>query len=698
MYKIKGKNYSVNIGCDGHSVTVEGGSFGEITLKKAPLFTARIKNVDNGESVEITSAEPCRDVRVTEYGHVKTFSFIDPRDIPQLSVSVRAVYDELGISWSVDVFNDNSKWSVMEVTYPTPVVASDKFDLFVPDMCGFVVEEAGKSDYAYSRRYPGGFLVMQYFAAYGERDGVYIGIEDGRGAVKRFDISANEGKAEIKASFYGIGASKGANSFSLSGQSRWQYIKGDWYDATKLYSKFVKAHADWLPEIEADGRADTPKRFKEIPFWICDYIPNIPSQGDNKPMGLSAGSDIFDEGYWIEAVLKLQEELDVPIAYHVYNWHKIPFNIEYPHFLPAKDEFIEGAKKLREKPIYILPYINAGSWEIHDDEMGHPVNFENTGSRGAVKNEDGGFVIETYPQKTVNGEISHLANMCPSSKEWHTEINGLVREMEKTLPIDGIYFDQIGAIQASPCFDPDHGHTVGGGDQWAGGYQRMMARINAEKPRDSFYFTENNAENFTKSYDGFLTWMWLRNDQVPAFPMIYAGYIEMVGRCTIGKKKEDTEFFKFSVAESLLYGQQLGWCKADVVYNEKRLPFLKKMVRLRYKYTELFHCSELMRPPRVTGSIPPKFTPPALNRQTKDIKMEQILSGAWRYKNGEKLVIFCINISEENGKFTLTLPADEYGLENYELPTDFHITGNTCTISGNIPAEDFLVWELKIKK
>ena len=155
MYKIKGKNYSVNIGCDGHSVTVEGGSFGEITLKKAPLFTARIKNVDNGESVEITSAEPCRDVRVTEYGHVKTFSFIDPRDIPQLSVSVRAVYDELGISWSVDVFNDNSKWSVMEVTYPTPVVASDKFDLFVPDMCGFVVEEAGKSDYAYSRRYPG---------------------------------------------------------------------------------------------------------------------------------------------------------------------------------------------------------------------------------------------------------------------------------------------------------------------------------------------------------------------------------------------------------------------------------------------------------------------------------------------------------------------------------------------------------------
>ena len=172
----------------------------------------------------------------------------------------------------------------------------------------------------------------------------------------------------------------------------------------------------------------------------------------------------------------------------------------------------------------------------------------------------------------------------------------------------------------------------------------------------------------------------------------------MVGRCTIGKKKEDTEFFKFSVAESLLYGQQLGWCKADVVYNEKRLPFLKKMVRLRYKYTELFHCSELMRPPRVTGSIPPKFTPPALNRQTKDIKMEQILSGAWRYKNGEKLVIFCINISEENGKFTLTFSADEYGLENYELPTDFHITGNTCTISGNIPAEDFLVWELKIKK
>ena len=77
--------------------------------------------------------------------------------------------------------------------------------------------------------------------------------------------------------------------------------------------------------------------------------------------------------------------------------------------------------------------------------------------------------------------------------------------------------------------------------------------------------------------------------------------------------------------------------------------------------------------------------------------MDQILSGAWRYRNGEKLVIFCINISEDNGEFTLDLPADEYGLENFELPEDFKINGDRCTVTGTVSGEGYKVWELDRK-
>ena len=694
---IEGHEYLVELVCDGRSLRIEGGRFGEVSLVGGALFHARIKNIENGEVLVISSESEWESVHIKRFGHTVKAYFKDPCGISALSIAVKGVFDDNGISWSAEVLNDNPVWSVMKVTYPIPVIQSERFDLFAPYGSGMVVKDAGNGKTKFHHRYPGGFIVMQYFAVYGENSGIYIGVEDGEGAIKEFSVLATEGRANIGVAFYGTNASKGANSFALSGSCRWQYIKGDWYDATLLYADFVRKKADWLPEIEFDGRADTPKRFKEVPFWVSDYIPNTPSQGDNKPMSLSAGSDLYDKDYWVDAVIELQKELQVPLAYHVYNWHEIPFNIEYPHFLPAKKEFITGAKKLREHPIYILPYINAGSWEMHDAEMGHKCNFDNVGKHGAVINDAGGFSIEHYPQTTQKGETSLLAHMCPSSREWHTTVGDLVREMEDTLPIDGVYFDQIGAIPASPCFNDKHGHLTGGGKHWAEGYRMMMGKINAEKPEDNFYFTENNAENFAKSYDGFLTWMWVRNGQVPAFSAVYAGYIEMIGRCTIGKKKEDYDFFKFSLAEALLYGQQLGWCKADVLYDKKRMSFLKQLVRLRYSYTELFHCSDLMRPPKINSSIPPKTTSPALSFK-EDVVMEQMLAGAWRYRNKEKLVIFCINIAEEAGAYSLSFPAKEYGLEGYELPEDMVIDGDTCKISGKLEAESVKVWELKRKQ
>ena len=697
VFTASGDNYSVRIACDEHSARIDGGRFGTIAIEPCDVFKANLKNPNSDEIREIGSTTVWKTVRLIQYDESFKLYFSDPDGIEQLMFAVEGICDDVGISWSVSVINDNLEWSVFDVNYPIPKLNSDHFDLFVPDGCGLVIKNAGNKGYKYKRRYPGGYITMQYFAVYNDEGGVYLGIEDGKGSTKEFTLSSGNGVLEIVPRFYGINASSPANSFSLAGHCRWEYIKGDWYDATMLYAAFVHSHADWLPKIEKDGRPDTAKRFKEIPFWICDYVPNSPSQGNNKPMSLSAGSDLYAKDYWITAAIELQKRLGVPVAYHVYNWHEIPFNIEYPHFLPAKKEFIEGAKKLREHPIYVFPYINAGSWEIHDAEMGHPENFENVGKHGAAIKSDGSYVLERYPQTTLKGETSLLANMCPSSHEWQTTVCRLVREMESTLPIDGIYFDQIGAINASPCFNSDHGHLPGGGSHWAEGYRLLMEKVSAEKPDDFFYFTEDNAETYTKSFDGFLSWYWVKNGQVPAFPAIYAGYIEMLGRCTIGKKKEDYDFFKFHTAESLLFGQQLGWHKADMVYDEKRMAFLTKAVQLRYHYTELFHVSDLLRPPTVIKTVPPKITPPALSHKD-EITMEQISAGAWRYRNGEKLVLISYNIAETDEAFTLSFSAEEYGLDAYELPEDFVIENGICSVSGVIPAESFKVWELTKKE
>ena len=77
--------------------------------------------------------------------------------------------------------------------------------------------------------------------------------------------------------------------------------------------------------------------------------------------------------------------------------------------------------------------------------------------------------------------------------------------------------------------------------------------------------------------------------------------------------------------------------------------------------------------------------------------MEQITAGAWKYRDGSKLTLFCINIAEESGTFSLQFNAKEYSLDEYELPKEFCVDGNICTVSGTIAPEDYKVWVLTKK-
>ncbi|MBR4949776.1 MAG: hypothetical protein IKZ25_03260 [Clostridia bacterium] len=677
-YIFKGDNYNLVIRKDEKGVYFEKGNFGEIEVLEGPIFSAVLQN---GEEKRELDSYFFKNAEIEK----KENEIIIYFNISEITFIIRGKADNKGISFTSEVINNNENISVTDLTYTTPILFSEKFDLFEPSVCGRVVKDAGKRGYKKRGLYPGDLFCMEYFAVYGEKDGIYLGIEDADAAVKEISIQAGDKKAEFIINSPGINAGNAKNSFTLYGISRWEYIKGDWYDATMLYGDFVYKKAKWLPEIDLNGRTDTPKKFKELPFWVADYIPNSKSQGDNKPMNLSAGSDIYAPDYWIDAVIELKKELGVPLAYHVYNWHNIPFNIEYPHFMPAKDNFKEGLKRLKAEGIYVLPYINAVSWETRDGEMGHEINFENTGKHGAVIDKNGEMVVATYPQKTISGHKSGLAPICPSFLKWWEIIDDISREMEKELDIDGIYYDQISALSARPCYNKEHSHLPGGGCYWVEGYNKMMEKINAKKPEGSFYFSECNAEPYIKSFDGYLTWTWVENGEVPAFPAIYAGYIQMLGSFTIGKKKEDYNYFKYATAKAFLYGQQLGWCKADVIYSKERLLFLKKMVGLRYKYTELFNCSKMLRPPVIKSDLAALSSEPCLYFN-EDIVMEQLLSGAWQYRNKEKTVIFLINTSEEKSSFTLEFNIEEYGLD---LPSENGI----CTFSGEIEAYECKIWE-----
>ncbi|MBE6739597.1 MAG: hypothetical protein E7565_04695 [Ruminococcaceae bacterium] len=630
-----------------------GGDIKGMKVEPSSLFTIKAKNSDTKEIFWLEGNSGWSKATAETKGNKTLFSLSDNEAFLGLTVKITFKTEGRALLIDTEVENRNDTLSVLDITYPVPTLSCDRFDLFYPRASGCVAKDAGRKGLTYSAPYPQLDACMQYFAAYNEVGGLYIGIEDPTASTKRFILKAENGRARFNLYFNAVGGGKPKNSFKLAGVCRLEAFEGDWYEASMLYFRFVKGECKWLPKLGEKGRTDLPDRFANIPFWVSDFIPNTPYQRENKPQNLSAGSDIYDKDYWIDAVIELKEKLGTDLAYHVYNWHHIPFNIEYPHFLPAKEGFKEGAEKLRENGVAILPYINSVSWEMDDADAGYEMNFANTGIHGATVNHNGDITYVDYPQTTLTGKTSRLAPICPDFKGWHDHIRKLSTEMNETLPIDGIYFDEIAAHASRLCCNPEHSHPPYGGSYWVEGYQKLMEGVNAEKPKDKYYFTECNAEPYINSFDGFLTWMWVHGGQVPAFSAVYGGYVQFIGRCTNGVKKEDFEFFKHSVASCLHYGQIMGWCKADIIYSEKHMKFLPPFVRLRAKYGEFFRNAEMKKPPVVKSNLPDKITGAGL-WFTEEVTMPQVDASLWQNRTTKEQVLFITNISEESAEAEIT--------------------------------------------
>lgn len=689
QYTLHGDHYSVTLSVTDTGAWVEEGRFGQLRLCKTPLTRLLVRHLPDGHEAWIEADFGI--VGSAQYGNTLRITLSEPMGIPDILLVVYGKADNDGIRWSVQVVNDSPDYSVLWVSYPMPRLTADHFDLFVPGTSGKVVKDADSRVHCLDGYYPCNTICMPYFAAYGDHDGIYVGIEDGCGATKHILSRTGDGSTTLRADYAAIGMTLPHNSFALSGVSHWQYLRGDWYDAAMVYKRFVYAHAQWMPPVGKNGREDTPERFRDIPFWAVGYIPNDPSQGNNMPMTLGIGTATQTENYWYESVIRLQEALEVPIAFHVYNWHRIPFNIEYPHFLPPRERFLRGLTELKKHDIAVMPYINAVSWETLDGEMGHVVNFENTGYEGAVLDEYGKRVTAPYPQHTVKGTTSQLAPMCPIFHRWHTIVSETAHRLMTEVDIDGIYFDEIASHPARTCCNPVHDHAPGGGSYWVEGDRLLMEKVRSRMTEDSFTFTECNAEPYMSAFDGLLTWTWVHNGEVPAFPAVYAGATQMIGRFNIGKKLHDFTYFKYATAKALLYGQQLGWITTNALEQPGWLDFLKIAVQARYRLSKVFSGSDMLRPPHVESDIPDVVTDAAgLWVENEDIVMEQVFGGAWQDRTNGRVVVMLINIAETEAHYRMDFDATEYGVG--EAVTGFQRDGTRLRHQGTLSPHEFRTW------
>jgi len=606
------------------------------------LFAVTVRDIRTCEQIALNSLRGWRQVSLIPGGDGErlTMVFDEAAQAPGISVILTARCDgaQSRISWEVDVQNASDSLTVVQAEYPRlPYDAQRRFNIFTPAGSGETYEDIRQVGLHVYMTYSDAWASMQYMCVYGDGGrGLYYGVHDPEPNKKNLvsDKQSFTGRGRMFAEFPAMGIGEPRNSQKLPGQAAWQLYSGDWYDAAQIYREWVLPNARWSPAMTDHGRPDIPQWLRETPLW---FQVSVGTYRGGSP-----------DGDWTKPLLEAARDIGVPTAVHLYNWHQIPFDNDYPHYLPARPEFIEELPKLKDAGIKAMPYINSRLWDTRDRKA-EDYQFTSVAKPGAVKNMLGNVVTEAYGSKEEDGSPVRLAVMCTTAAVWQEKQREICQGIFE-MGVDGIYLDQIAAQTQPLCFDKTHAHRPGGGSWWADGYYHFLDHMRKVLPENCIYTTECTAEMYMNRLDAYLSWHWARASQVPAFSAVYAGYIPFLGRVYNG---DDTKF-RILISQSLLFGDQIGWFGPEKYLNSPDRALWKKVVQARWRFAEFFYAGRMLRPPTVECGLPELTTLKAF-ANVRAIHSPAVRGALWRrLKDGAK-VLLLVNIADEEAEVTVTV-------------------------------------------
>jgi hypothetical protein len=230
--------------------------------------------------------------------------------------------------------------------------------------------------------------------------------------------------------------------------------------------------------------------------------------------------------------------------------------------------------------------------------------------------------------------------------------------------VDAVYIDQVAAAAPRLCFDKAHGHPLGGGHWWtAGGYWKLLAPLRAEMKQrysERVLTTECNAEPYVRFFDGYLTWNFQYQDQIPLFAAVYSGKVQMFGRAFRGGPSKELAL-RMKAAQSLVFGEQIGWIDPGIIKEPVSGPFIRRMARLRYLLREYFWAGEMARPPELSGEVP-KVTADWQWSGPWPVTTDALFCGAWRIADQarSRVAVIFANVLEKEISTELPFTGEGY--------------------------------------
>jgi hypothetical protein len=622
-----------------------------VTSRAEPLFSLTLHDPTSSEELTLTADAGWSEVSVSgrpSDGSIRlSWRRPEERRLGDFEVVAQAVPRPDGdeIRWQLSAKGQAKPWSLWSVVFPQVAVPrlGSATEVFVPKGCGQVQTEVFTEPFRFDGTYPSGWTTMQFMSVYDQqrKTGLYVAVHDPWGSTKQIHGSSRLPRRDVLLKYEhpvpDMGRSE--NHFQLSGEAVWKLLRGDWFDAASSYRTWARAEARWYPPLTHEGRADTPRWMRELCAWA-----------------LTGGAPADCVG----SVNDLAKDLDLPLGFHWYNWHQIPFDNDYPHYFPTRPNMPRGVQELQDAGVHVMPYINGRLWDTRD-KGAQDFQFTSVAFPAVSKNKQGEPYTESYSSKESDGSRVSLGVMCPSTQLWKAKVREIVLRLINECGVHGVYIDQVAAAKPTLCFDETHGHPLGGGHWWTQGYWDMLRQIRAAMPADRMLTTECNGEPYIRYFDGYLTWHWQYDGQVPAFPAVYGGSIQMFGRSFGGGPTRDLAL-RMKVGQQLVFGEQIGWINPGLARAESNAEFLRQAVHLRHRIVRYFYTGEMARPPKLEGVIPTVRADWQWHGESW-VTTDAVLTGAWHIPAENRSVLVFVNVSGEHQSGKLDYDTAECGIQ-----------------------------------
>ena len=573
-------------------------------------------------------------------GDVRTFIWkgVDLPGEPgvlDVRADLRYATDGVSAEWTIRTANRSARWALASTHYPYlhRVLVPGEGDALVPSknlgarfIRGFDATKLRNMGY----EYPGWYPMVTAFQK--ESSGLYVAAHDPDARIKSLWYTKSGGL------YFDTPVENASILGAAAGGPRYPVVmtaySGDWWTAAHIYRKWALKQK-WCAKGPIAKRTDYPRAMSDTAIW-----------------GKIRGTPGEVRDFVRKAMVRWS---DVKVGFRWYSWNLQPYDTHYPEFLPCRGVDAECARA-REAGYLMMPYVNGRIWDAGLR------SFRYASRDCCTKLIGGGPEYEQYGRT--------FGVMCPAAVDWQRTLYDMAVNALEGTGANALYMDQITCTRPLLCYNPDHGHPLGGGSWWSDGYRKALEPIHERLSKAGIPLTsEGDSEVWMDVVDGHLVVgrMGLPGD-VPFYPAVYSGHTTYF--CIEEMPTDSVSALFARQAQGVLFGSVCGsW--ADIrLFGSKgkdsldaQCRVLHALARLRTAFGDYLaygtledelRCAETL--PTVTYSYAATRVPPGRTMPDTALSYPAVLGSVWKGSDGMSTALFAANVSSERRTVKVRVP------------------------------------------